>query len=445
MYKQLSLLIVATLLWLGASAAIPAQASTTAINASDLRALLSSQLGEHVILAASATNAALGGRDAEFKAAADALDANSVDLAKAIGSVYGAEAEQAFLPLWRTHIGFFVDYTQGVAAKDQAKQDKAVADLTQYTQDFGAFLNSANPNLPKDAVADLVKTHVLTLKDVVDAQAAGDQAKAYTALRTSYAHMDMIAGPLAGAIGKQFPNKFAGSADSAAANLRTTLNLGLQEHVVLASSATNAALHGRDAEFKAAADALDANSVDLSKAIGSVYGAEAEQAFLPLWRTHIGFFVDYTQGVAAKDQAKQDQAVADLTQYTQDFGAFLSSANPNLPKDAVADLVKTHVLTLKDVVDAQATDDYAKAYTAQRNAYAHMSMIADPLASAIVQQFPDKFGATAAGAAANDSSHTPAMMPNTGAETPMLYALIVVAVALMLGGLALARRYRRTV
>ena len=45
---------------------------------------------------------------------------------------------------------------------------------SKYTQDFGAFLASANPNLPKNMVAELVKDHVLTLKDVIDAQAPGD-------------------------------------------------------------------------------------------------------------------------------------------------------------------------------------------------------------------------------------------------------------------------------
>ena len=123
--------------------------------------------------------------------------------------MYGSGAEQAFLPLWRKHIGFFVDYTVGVATKDRAKQDKAVGDLVQYTQDFGAFLSSANPNLPKSVVADLVKTHVLTLKDVVDAQAAGDQTKAYMAIRTAAGHIHMIADPLAEAIVKQFPTRFA--------------------------------------------------------------------------------------------------------------------------------------------------------------------------------------------------------------------------------------------
>src|SRR5882724_3014094 len=368
-------------------------ASTTP--AASLRVALNSLLGEHVILAAAATGAALDGRDAEFKAAAGALDANSVEIAKAIGSVYGEGAEQAFLPLWRRHIGFAVDYTVGVATKDKAKQQKAVNDLIAYTRDFGAFLSSANPNLPKSVVADLVKHHVVTLKAVIDAQAAKDYARAYAAERTAVAHMQMIADPLANAIVKQYPDKFTGKADAAAAGLRTTLNLGLREHAYLAGAATNAALGGRGAEFKAAAGALDANSVDIAKAIGSVYGKDAEQAFLPLWRRHIGFFVDYTVGVATKDKAKQAKAVGELIGYTQDVGAFLQAANPNLPKQIVADLVKHHVITLKSVVDAQAAKDQAGAYTAMRAAAGHMQMIADPLAVAIVKQFPDRFTASA--------------------------------------------------
>ena len=370
-------------------------AAASATPAASLRVALNGLLGEHVILAAAATGAALDGRDAEFKAAAGALDANSVDLAKAIGSVYGKDAEQAFLPLWRRHIGFAVDYTVGVATKDGVKQQKAVSDLIAYTEDFGAFLSAANPNLPKAVVANLVKHHVVTLKEVVDAQASKDYARAYAAQRTAAAHMQMIADPLAGAIVKQFPDKFAGQSETPAAGLRTVLNVGLREHAYLAGAATNAALGGRDAEFKAAAGALDANSVDLAKAIGSVYGKDAEQGFLPLWRRHIGFFVDYTVGVATKDRAKQDKAVSELISYSQDFGAFLQSANPNLPKQVVADLVKHHVVTLKGVVDAQAAKDHAKAYSAVRAAAGHMQMIADPLTVAIVKQFPDRFTASA--------------------------------------------------
>ena len=182
--------------------------ASSATKAADLRAGLNYLLGEHILLASSATGAALAGRDAQFKAAAAALDQNSVDISKAIGSVYGQGAEDAFLPLWRRHIGFVVDYTVGAATKNPAKQQKAVEDLVGYSEDFGAFLASANPNLPKDVAAGLVKDHILTLKPVIDAQAAGDQPKVYTLLRFATGHMRMIADPLAEAIVKQFPQKF---------------------------------------------------------------------------------------------------------------------------------------------------------------------------------------------------------------------------------------------
>src|SRR2546430_13416843 len=74
------------------------------------------------------------------------------------------------------------------------------------------------------------------------------------------------------------PSSMAGTATSAtkAADLRTGLNALLGEHVYLASAATNAALGGRQAEFEAAASSLDANSVEIAKAICSGYGAVAE-------------------------------------------------------------------------------------------------------------------------------------------------------------------------
>jgi hypothetical protein len=178
--------------------------------AAELRATLTRLLGEHLFLASAATGAALGGRQEEFRAAAAALDANSNDFIAAVGSIYGPDAQRAFDPLWKKHIGFVVDYTVGLATKDQAKQQKAVNDLLAYTQEIGAFLNSANPYLPKDAVANLVREHVLTLKAVIDAQAAGDPARAYMEMRKAYAHMGTLAGALTDGIVRQFPQRFGG-------------------------------------------------------------------------------------------------------------------------------------------------------------------------------------------------------------------------------------------
>jgi hypothetical protein len=359
-----------------------------------LRTNLFRLFGEHVNLATVAAARALAGNTPAFEAAAASLEGNSNDIAGAVGSVYGEETQQAFDPLWKKHIGFVVSYVQGKAAGDQAKQDKAVADLTAYASEFGAVLESVTENrLTKDAVAGLVSEHIGTLKTAIDSVAAKDFRKGFQDLRTAYAHMDMIASALAGAIADQKPAAVEETDPATrAGELQVTLFRLLGEHVNLASLATGQALAGNTPAFEAAAAALEGNSNDIAAAIGSVYGDETQQAFDPLWKKHIGFFVDYTRAKGANDQAKQDKAVADLTAYAAEFGAVLESVTEErLNKEAVSELVSSHILGLKEVVDGFAANDFAKAYTALRPAYAHMQMIGDALTGAIADQFPEKY------------------------------------------------------
>jgi len=370
--------------------AIPVMTSAT--RAATLRVTLERYLGEHMALLASMTQAAFDGHTPEFKAASDALDANSVDISKAIGQIYGADVEKQFLAAWRKHIGLFIDYNSALITKDKTKQDKAISDLNGYADGFGDLLNKVNPKLDKSAVASLFKTHISTIKDVMDAQNAKDFPKTYANVRKAFTHMDIVAVGLATGIAANAPDKFDGNPDASGAKLRASLTGLLTEHVYLASAATRAALYPRDAEFKAAADALDQNSVDLSKAMGTVYGADAEKNFLALWRKHIGLVVDYTTAIVKKDKTAQDKAANDLIAYAAEFGKFLETAtNKGLPAQAVTDLVKMHLTTLKDVIDAQAAKDYPKTASTFRTAFGHMATIADPLADAIVKQFPDKF------------------------------------------------------
>lgn len=177
---------------------------------------------------------------------------------------------------------------------------------------------------------------------------------------------------------------------TAAAELRSNLNAILQEHVNLAAAATGAALDGNADESAAAAAALDTNSVDLAKIIGSAYGPTAEDAFLTGWRRHTGFFVDYTNGAATGDHAKMAKAKEDLAGYAVELATLLHAAN-GLSQEAVVDIATSHVGSLILVIDAQAAGDDDKAYALQREAAGHMSHFADPLTEATVQKFPEKF------------------------------------------------------
>ena len=375
------------------TASSEAAVSTTS-PATDLRVTLDRLLGEHALLAMFATQKGLAG-EKDFDAIAGALDANSVDLADAIGSVYGESARAEFLDgdlKWRPHIGFFVDYTVGLAKKDEAAQQEAVGNLMGYVEAFSKFLAEAT-ELPQADLRAAIEAHVSQLKGQIDAYAGGKFPAAYENVREAYHHMFMTGDTLAGGIVDQKPDMFpTGDATPSAADLRVTLGRLLGEHAILAMTATQKGFSGAK-DFDAIAKALDANSVDLADAIGSVYGDDARTQFLDgdlLWRDHIGFFVDYTVGLAKKDEAAQQEAVGNLNGYVEAFSSFLADAT-GAPKADLRTAVESHVMELKAQIDAYAGGEYANAYEAYREAYQHMYMTGDTLAAAIAAQSPEKF------------------------------------------------------
>jgi len=179
--------------------------------------------------------------------------------------------------------------------------------------------------------------------------------------------------------------------DTKAAGLRVVLNNLEAQHVDLASAATRAGFDGSPM-FPAAGAALSKNTDALSAAVGSVYGEEAGVKFKEIWASHIGFFVDYTVAAKKGDKAGMEQAVTNLNGYVEAISTFLSGANPNLPKDAVAQLITEHVGLLKSAVDKHGAGDYNGSYEAQQAARDQITTkIADTLAGAIVKQKPEAF------------------------------------------------------
>ncbi|MGH2746945.1 MAG: copper amine oxidase [Actinomycetota bacterium] len=367
----------------------PAVDTQAATLTRDLTALLA----DHEYLAGLAVlqGVTAGPDSAEFEAAAGALDKNSVQLSDAIGSVYGDAGGKQFLSLWRAHIGFFVDYTLAKAGGDMAGQKAARNKLDGYRSDFGAFIEGATEGgLPADAVADALRPHVESTISAIDSVIVGD-GKAFDKLREAAGHLPGIATALSGAISEQ--QGFTGTADDGASQLQRDLTALLADHEYLAGLAVlQGVTAGTDsAEFMAAAGALDKNSVQLSDAIGSVYGDAGGKKFLSLWRAHIGFFVDYTLAKAGGDMAGQKAARNKLDGYRSDFGAFIEGATEGgLPADAVADALRPHVESTISAIDSVIAGD-GKAFDKLREAAGHLPGIATALSGAIVAQFPDMF------------------------------------------------------
>ena len=412
--------------------AAPADLSSPA---ADLRVALNRLLSEHASLAMEAMRQGIDTgdlEDPEFVAAATALQGNTDDLTGAIESVYGADAGGAFRAQWEAHIGFFVDYTVGLATDDQAAQDAALDELAGYRDDFADFLDTATGGgLPSDAAADALQMHVDQLVAQIDAYAADDFDGAYATARDAYAHMGMTADALSLAIIQQDPDTFTGNdlAWSGAVDLQIALDTLLSEHAIIAIQAMRNGVSGA-ADFDASAAALADNTADLTAAITSVYGEEGGSAFDTQWTAHIGFFVDYTVAVAGDDADGQEAALAELSQYKEDFSDFLDTATEgNAPAGPVADALQAHVDQLVAALDTYAAGDFAGAYVAEREASAHMFMTGGVLAAAIAGQFPDDFPTTP------EPSDT-AMAPVAGLNPVVLLGFGVVA----LSTLTLTRR-----
>lgn len=141
--------------------------------ASGLRAELTRMFDDHVYRAGIAVFTAYtaeGGLDSKaFAAAAADLDANSVELAKTVGSVAGKANQKIFLAQWRSHITDFVNYAKGKATGDTKLVDSSLENLDGYRAAAGAFFEKITGGaLPADVVAKDLKGHIELLAGAID-------------------------------------------------------------------------------------------------------------------------------------------------------------------------------------------------------------------------------------------------------------------------------------
>ena len=358
-----------------------------------LRSTLDTVLGEHVALLAEAGAAQVAGQAAGVKAASDRLlGKNSSDLATAFGSIY-PDAQATFLALWQKHITFFLDYAAAAAKNDAAGKKKAVDQLNAYAATFAAFLNGQNSLLTKDGVTSLFKEHATTVLAVIDAEAAKDDAKADTALVAAYSHMDMIGKAIAVAIRTQHPEKLAGTPDSKPSTLRAQLDAALQEHSVLLCNLGAAILQKNNAGATAAVDALNSNANDLAGIVGTQFAGSAQADFLAAWQKQIPLYESYARAVAAKNAGGEAKYRDDLSTAADNIGKAVVKLSPEAGSGdvSIADFMKLHILSIKEVIDQLAHNRFDNADDALLRAIQHMDDLATELADSIAKQFPTKF------------------------------------------------------
>jgi hypothetical protein len=410
--------------------------------AAQLRVDLDRLFAEHAFLTIEQMRSGLtGGPD--FEAAAKAVEANSTEVAAAIGSIYGAAAEEPFGDIWRSHIGYLVDYAVSLGKNDTAGQQASLSGLAAYRSNLATFLGQANPGIALGGISEALDMHTAQLLEFIDTERTGDYAAAYAIEREAYPHMFHVGDALAKVIASKFPERFTGVdvAYSAAGTLRVTLDRILAEHAFLAAEAMRSGVSGA-ADFEAARDAIDGNSADLQAVVEAAYGSQAAAAFRTLWDGHLAGYVAYIEATRANDATARAAATASLNTYAAQLAGFLAGANPYLDAAALVTLFQEHAGHLTAQVEAFAASDYDGTYTLVRTGYRHMFAAGEALAIGIATQMPEKFPADAE---APDTATLPEPRPEVppGVVAFLVLALAVVSATAVLIPGRTARRHRR--
>jgi hypothetical protein len=188
-----------------------------------------------------------------------------------------------------------------------------------------------------------------------------------------------------------FGKKPAGTRSTKAIELQDTLRDLWVDHIFWVRTVVLTSKYG-DAE---ATKVAEANAVQNAKAIAAsmvpFYGKDAGDKLFDLLAGHYGAVKGYMSAAYANDTAGMEGARKHLTANAKEIAAFLSSANPNWPKDTLESLLLAHGAHHLQQIDAINRKDFASEAETWAMMKKHMYTIADALAAGIVKQFPKRF------------------------------------------------------
>ena len=182
--------------------------------------------------------------------------------------------------------------------------------------------------------------------------------------------------------GTVFADNHQPTVETEAVEVRASLDRLFSEHAFLAITAMRKGYNG-DEDYNQVVEALSENTDGLTEAIRDVYGDAGASAFNDAWSEHIGYFVDYVVATNNDDEDAKIQALDNLSEYKDNFSAFLSEA-AGIEQETLANGLQMHIDQLIGAFNEYVEEDYDEAFELQSEAMAHMYGPSKLLSEAIV-------------------------------------------------------------
>ncbi len=173
--------------------------------------------------------------------------------------------------------------------------------------------------------------------------------------------------------------------------LRLTLRDLWQNHIFWVRNVVLATKFKDKGAAKVAEEQAVQNAKDIANAVVPYYGKEAGDKLFNLLAGHYAAIKEYMNADFAGNKKGMDAAKSKMLKNADEIAAFLSSANPNWPKQALVSALYAH----GGYHMSQINEIHANNFSAEAKTWASMkdqvNQIADTLAEGIVKQFPQRF------------------------------------------------------
>lgn len=185
--------------------------------------------------------------------------------------------------------------------------------------------------------------------------------------------------------------QMAGLPSNASVKLYTDMRKLWTDHVWWTREYITALAADNTPAANAAAARLMRNQEDIGAAIEQYYGMDAGDELTTLLKSHITIAVDLLNAAKAGNKTAFNRANTQWQQNADQIAFFLSQANPHWPQATLKEMMRKHLDTTLDEVNAELKEDRAGSVDAFNAVVDHIDEMSDTLAAGIIKQFPNEF------------------------------------------------------